>query len=142
MLHTVLLVSFLATFPSRSPSPAPHRLGSHPPADSVRPDDEVRLVALRHATEIRQCYETRGLKINPTLSGTLEIELVVLPTGRVDSAAVTASQLVGRGKEEVESCVVETVRNWRYARGPFETESIVYPFELVREVAVNDRRSS
>jgi len=123
MLHLVLLASLLG-------GPIPRAA-----ADSVRPDDEVRQVALRHSTEIRQCYESRGLKVNPELSGTLEVELIVLPTGRVDSASVSASELAGPGKEEVESCVVENVRNWRYERGPFAKESIVYPFQLMRERA-------
>jgi hypothetical protein len=118
MIHVVLLAALL---------------GATPAADSVRPDDEVRQVALRHATEIRQCYETHGLKVNPSLSGTLEVELIVLPTGRVDSASVSNSQLVGPGKHEVESCVVANVRNWRYERGPFAKESIIYPFQLVRD---------
>lgn len=122
MLHLVLLASLLG-------GPIPPRAA----ADSVRPDDEVRQVALRHSTEIRQCYESRGLKVNPELSGTLEVELIVLPTGRVDSASVSASELAGPGKQEVESCVVENVRNWRYERGPFAKESIVYPFQLTRD---------
>ena len=131
MVHAVLLASLL-------------RLAMPAPADSVRPDDDVRQVALRHATEIRQCYETHGLKVNPSLSGTIEVELIVLPTGRVDSATVSASQLVGPGKHEVESCVVANVRNWRYERGPFVKESIVYPFQFVREraAAVSTSRSS
>lgn len=132
MIHVVLLAALLGTGPA-----------SRPATDSVRPDDEVRRVALRHATEIRQCYETHGLKINPALSGTLEVELIVLPTGRVDSASVANSELVGPGKREVESCVVANVRNWRYERGPFAKESIVYPFQLVRdEGVVRTARSS
>jgi TonB family protein len=122
MLHVVLLATLLGG-PSLS----------RPAADSVRPDEEVRQVALRHATEIRECYESRGLKVNPALAGTVEVELIVLPTGRVDSASVSTSQLAGPGKHEVESCVVANVRNWRYERGPFAKESIVYPFQFVRD---------
>jgi hypothetical protein len=131
MLHAVLLASLL-------------HFAMPVKGDSVRPDGDVRQVALRHATEIRQCYETHGLKVNPSLSGTIEVELIVLPTGRVDSAAVSTSQLMGPGKQEVESCVVANVRNWRYERGPFAKESIVYPFQFVREraTAVSASRSS
>jgi len=123
MLHAVLLAALLSTPP-------------RPAADSVRSDDDVRMVALRHATEIRQCYESHGLKVNPSLGGTLEVELLVLPTGRVDSAAVSRSQLAGPGKQEVEACVVSAVRNWRFDRGNYVLESIVYPFQLRRDESV------
>ncbi len=103
------------------------------PADSVRPDADVREVALHHATEIQQCYETNGLRVNPSLSGTIEVEATVLPTGRVDSVVVSASNLRGAGRAEVESCITMVVRNWRYDRGPFGTEIVVYPFSLMRD---------
>jgi hypothetical protein len=124
MLHAVLLAALLSSAPVR------------PAADSVRSDEDVRLVALRHASEIRQCYESHGLKVNPSLGGTLEVELLVLPTGRVDSAAVSRSQLAGPGKHEVEACVVGAVRNWRFDRGNYALEAIVYPFQLRRDESV------
>lgn len=112
-------------------------------ADSLRPDSDVRLVALRHASEIRSCYETHGLRVNPGLGGRIEVELRVAPSGRVDSASVTASSLAGLGRAEVESCITASVKNWRFERGPFATEIIVYPFNLVRERgnAVNTSRT-
>ena len=104
--------------------------------DSLRPDVEVRLVALRHASEIQRCYETEGLRINPGLSGMIEIEVTVGPSGRVEDAEVSASGLSGMGRQEVESCITTSVRNWRFERGPYALETIVYPFNLVRERSV------
>lgn len=98
--------------------------------DSVRTDVDIRQVALHHAADVRGCYESQGLRRNPGLSGVVEIELRVLPTGVVDSARVSSSQLAGSGKLEVERCLVETARNWRFDRGPFGVETIVYPFTL------------
>lgn len=103
------------------------------PADSVRPDVDIREVALHHATEIQQCYEANGLRINPSLSGTVEVSAKVLPTGLVDSVAVSGSDLRGAGRREVEACITTAVRNWRYDRGPFGTEVVVYPFTLMRD---------
>lgn len=99
-------------------------------ADSERADRDIRQVALHHAAEVRQCYESQGLRRNPGLSGIVEVELRVLPTGVVDSARVSSSQLDGYGKLEVEECIVELARNWRFDRGPFGVETIVYPFTL------------
>ena len=104
--------------------------------DSVRPDVEVRLVALRHAAEIQHCYETEGLRINPALGGLIEVEVTVVPSGRVQEAAVSSSNLSGAGHQEVESCITSSVRNWRFEKGPFATETIVYPFNLVRDRGV------
>lgn len=114
------------------------------PADSVRPDSDVRMVALRHASEIKRCYETHGLKVNPGLGGTIEVEVTVLPSGRVGGASVTASSLAGLGRTEVEACITMSVKNWRFERGPFVTETIVYPFNLVRDrgSAINTSVSS
>ena len=115
------------------------RIASQPiPAqrtDSVRPDGDVRLVALRHSIEIQRCYETQGLRVNPALGGMIEVQVTVLPSGRVGDANVTASALSGLGREEVESCITTTVKNWRFEKGPFTTETIVYPFNLVRQPA-------
>ena len=150
MLNTLLLAVVLhaappspLSSPSLAPLPSAATLVSAQAsrADSVRADDEIRLVALRHAGEIQRCYETQGLRVNPSLAGLVEVELKVLPSGRVDSASVATSALAGPGREEVESCITMTVRNWRFERGPFVTEMIVYPFNLVRERAgvVNTR---
>lgn len=99
-------------------------------ADSERADRDIRQVALHHAAEVRRCYESQGLRRNPGLAGVVELELRVLPTGVVDSVRVSSSQLDGYGKLEVEACIVELARNWRFDRGPFGVETIVYPFTL------------
>src|SRR5215813_2800723 len=123
MLYTVAAVLALA---SHVGSPAPHR-------DSVRPDHDVRIVALRHSPEIRSCYESQGLKVNPALRGMIEVEVTVLPTGLVQNANVTTSELQGVGRTAVEACITTAMKNWRYEKGPFVVETIVYPFNLSRE---------
>jgi TonB family protein len=122
MLHTLVLSVALATRMSLMPQQP----------DSVRPDVEIRLVAVRHAAEIQRCYETEGLRVNPGLSGIIEVEVTVAPSGRVEDAEISASALSGAGRHEVESCVTSTVRNWRFEKGPYGLETIVYPFNLVR----------
>jgi outer membrane biosynthesis protein TonB len=123
MLHTLLVSLALAGNTTLA--------SQHP--DSLRPDTDVRMVALRHASEIQRCYESEGLRINPGLSGVIEVEVTVGPSGRVENAEVSASALSGAGRQEVESCITSSVRNWRFERGPFALETIVYPFNLVRD---------
>ena len=123
MLHTLILSIALASRMSVVPQQP----------DSLRPDMDVRLVALRHSGEIQRCYETEGLRVNPGLGGMIEVELTVAPSGRVQDAAISASALSGAGRQEVESCITSTVKNWRFEKGPFQIETIVYPFNLVRD---------
>ena len=99
-------------------------------ADSVRSDNDIREVVLRHAVAVRSCYETEGLRRNGALSGTLEVELRILPVGRVDSVVVVRSNLTGPGTREVTACITSVARNWRFERGPFGVEEIVLPFIL------------
>ena len=126
MLHTLLLSLALASRVSVTPQRP----------DSVRPDTDIRLVALRHAGEIQHCYETEGLRVNPGLRGMIEVEVTVGPSGRVEDALVSASALSGTGHQEVEACITTSVKNWRFEKGPFATETIVYPFNLVRDRGV------
>ena len=126
MLHTLFLSFALASRMALLPQQP----------DSLRPDTEVQLVALRHAAEIQRCYETEGLRVNPGLGGIIEVEVTVAPSGRVEGAAVSASALSGIGHQEVETCITTSVRNWRFEKGPFATETIVYPFNLVRNRGV------
>lgn len=108
-------------------------LASHPaadsiaPADSVRQEVEVRQTVLRHAPDVRRCYQDEGLRRNPELAGQIEVELTILPTGTVDSVNV-ATNLAGPGQHEVTVCVASRARNWRFERGPYAVETVVFPF--------------
>jgi outer membrane biosynthesis protein TonB len=96
-------------------------------ADSIRREVEVRATVLRHAPDVKRCYQDEGLRRNPALKGKIEVELTILPTGTVDSVNV-ATSLAGPGQHEVSSCVATRARNWRFDRGPYAVETIVFPF--------------
>ena len=106
------------------------------PGDSARADHDIRQSALRHARDIRHCYESEGLSRNPALAGTIDVELTILPTGVVSRVGVEASRLEGPGVAELSACVSVAVRNWRFLRGPFAVERVVFPFQLVPERAL------
>ena len=121
MLHALALVLLLDV----TPAPAA--------PDSVRADSEIRQTILRHARDVRGCYEREGLRRDPSLVGTLEVEVTVLPTGVVDSVAVNAMVMAGNGQREVASCIATVARHWRFERGPYAVETLVLPFALVPE---------
>lgn len=110
----------------------PARRDSTPAADSLRREVEVRATVLRHAPDVRRCYQDEGLRRNPELSGKLDLELTILPTGTVDSVNV-ATSFAGPGQREVTSCVALRARNWRFDRGPYAVETVVFPFVFTPE---------
>lgn len=109
--------------------------------DSVRADSDIRQSALRHSADIRRCYETEALSRNPSLSGTLDVEVTILPTGVVSKVGIPPTGLRGRGVAELSACVTTAVRNWRFERGPFGIERVILPFQLIPDVAVAHRAS-
>ena len=118
MPAALLLAVALAAAPAPTPAAT----------DSLRSDGEVRATVLRHAADVRRCYQDEGLRRNPALTGHIELELTILPTGRVDSVVVAATSLRGDGVKEVTACLANTARQWRFERGPFVIEQVVFPF--------------
>jgi len=100
--------------------------------DSLRREVEVRATVLRHAPDVRRCYQDEGLRRNPALSGKIDLELTILPTGTVDSVSV-ATNFAGPGEREVTTCVASRARNWRFDRGPYAVETVVFPFVFTPE---------
>src|SRR3954470_10567372 len=128
MLAPLALVLALAS--------APHR----PVADSVRSDRDVRLAALRHVADVKRCYEREGLSRDPRLTGTLDVSVTVLATGEVSEATVASHTMRGLGVREVAPCLTLAIRNWRFERGPYAVETIVFPFRFT-PIPVEERRT-
>jgi hypothetical protein len=99
-------------------------------ADSVRSDRDIRLAALRHVADVKRCYEHEGLARNPALSGTLDVTVTVLATGVVRDASIATHDMRGFGAREVANCLTTVIRNWRFDRGPYAVETIVFPFRF------------
>ena len=115
----------LPAAPAASARPAP----SVAAGDSVRADRVIRETVLRHARDARRCYEMEGLRRNPALMSTIELEVTILPTGIVEHA-VARPDAARSGASEVASCLAVVARNWRFERGPFDVEVIVFPFSF------------
>ena len=112
---------------------------ARPAADSVRADRDIRLAALRHVADVKRCYEREGLARNPGLTGTLNVTVTVLATGVVSDASTEMDDMRGFGAREVARCLTMAIRNWRFDRGPYAIETIVFPFRF-SPVVVENRR--
>lgn len=103
------------------------------PADTTeapRADVEVRQVVLRHTAAVRRCYEDEGLRRSSGLEGTVEIELTILPTGRVERTRVSSTTLAGPGAEQVVQCIASAAKHWRFERGAYELTVVLVPFRF------------
>ena len=129
---TVMTPAILITLALLGPAPVNADSVPLPVADSVRREVEVRETVLRHAPDVRRCYQDEGLRRNPELSGKIDLELTILPTGTVDSVNV-ATSFAGPGQHEVTTCVASRARNWRFDRGPYAVETVVFPFVFTPE---------
>ena len=107
------------------------------PADSIRTDADIRAAVLRHAPAVRKCYEIEGLGRNPSLTGSVEITVTILPTGVVSDVEVSTVGLRGIGETEVAKCLAGVARAWKFDRGPYIVETVVLPFDLVRHAPSN-----
>ena len=129
-----LVLSLAAALQGPSSLPAA-RLDSIVPrpvaaADSVRADRIIRETVLRHARDARRCYEMEGLRRNPMLRSTIELEVTILPTGIVEHAIAKPDGPTRSGASEVAACLATLARNWRFERGPFDVEIVVFPFSF------------
>lgn len=124
MTYTLALVLSLLSAPNGAPAL---------PTDSIRADAKIRATALRHAPDVRKCYETEGLARNPSLIGSVEITITILPTGAVSEVDVKPIGLKGTGAPEVARCLAANARTWKFDRGPYVVESVILPFKLSRD---------
>ncbi|TVR02207.1 MAG: TonB family protein [Deltaproteobacteria bacterium] len=87
----------------------------------------IQRVIREHRREIRACYEAE-LQRNENLRGRVAIEFVIAPDGSVASAQVAESSLNSR---EVENCVTNRMRRWRFPepRGGGIVR-VTYPFDF------------
>lgn len=86
----------------------------------------IQRVTRAHLDEIRLCYE-RELVNRPDLAGRVDVRLVISPTGPVQSASVTSSDL---GAPSVEACIVGAARRWSFPAPAGGIVIVDYPFVL------------
>lgn len=86
--------------------------------------------ALRGAIgRLRECYESR-LKQRPDLVGTLSLDLVVAPEGRVSEASVAR----GSARDgELDRCVLEVVRSIAFPSFQGDEVEVEIPLRLTSE---------
>jgi hypothetical protein len=87
----------------------------------------IRRVIQRHINEVRFCYEQQ-LNQRPDLQGRVSVQFVISPTGAVQMAAVSQSDM---GSPPVETCIAGAVQRWSFPAPEGGGIVVVnYPFVL------------
>ena len=96
-----------------------------PEVDSseVSPKALGRFIQSRKAS-IQACYE-KELKRYPTLKGRVMVRFNLKPNGRAGDVEVDESTL---GSEGVSSCIITTIRGWKFPFEPSDDVPVSYPF--------------
>ncbi|RKH05539.1 TonB family protein [Corallococcus sp. CA053C] len=96
-----------------------------PEVDSseVKPKDLARFIQ-RMKSSIQRCYE-KELKRDPTLKGRVMVRFNLKPDGRAGNIEVDESTL---GSEGVSSCIITTIRGWKFPFQPSDDVPVSYPF--------------
>lgn len=122
---------------SRLPAPSPQAPKPPGPAASavaptaIRPASELAEASRRYAPVVRRCYETEGLRRDPSLSATLEVAVVIDSTGLVQRVRVDSTGVQGLGLPEVAECVKRAARTWHFSSGSYALEEPALSYRLV-----------
>ena len=89
-------------------------------------EEQIRSVIQLHYRQVKNCLE-RQLKRDASLTGMLQVVARVQPDGSVQSAAVATPRFKG---SVLESCLVKTVRRWRFPAFSGEAYELTFPLLL------------
>jgi len=64
--------------------------------------------------QLQFCYQEQGLLLNPSLAGTIGVEVALAPNGSVASARITERTWSGAGVAETEGCILQRIRGWGF----------------------------
>ena len=85
-----------------------------------------------HESQMRFCYQERGLMVNPALAGSITVAMTVAANGAVSGATVTKRSWSGPGAAETEACIVRVVRGWRLPASGSTAGTYSFPFNFSR----------
>ena len=102
-----------------------------PASDSTRSANELRAASQRYANAVRGCYEREGLKADPSLAGTLDVSITIIPQGQVREVKVDTLDVRGVGMREVASCVSTLATQWHFSSGAYAVEETTFTFKLL-----------
>ena len=102
------------------------------PLTPSRNVDELGTYVRSRESQLRFCYQENGLKVNPNLAGSITVAIDIAGSGSVQGAQVTRRTWSGAGASESESCILRTIRGWRFPSSDRATGTYSFPFSFTR----------
>src|SRR5688572_7578781 len=115
--------------PGRVSAPTPINVDPLTPCRNV---DELGTYVRSRESQLRFCYQENGLKVNPNLAGSITVAIDIAGSGSVQGAQVTRRSWSGAGASESESCILRTIRGWRFPSSSRASGTYSFPFSFTR----------
>jgi hypothetical protein len=119
---------------SRSPVRiSPPRPIDAPSVSGVQRDvGELGTFVRSRESQLRFCYNEYGLKVNPSLAGSVSAAITLTPSGSVTGVNITNRTWSGAGATEAEQCIQQKVRDWRFPASEAGGGTFSFSFSFTR----------
>jgi hypothetical protein len=85
-----------------------------------------------HQSQLRFCYDEFGLKVNPSLAGSVTMSLTLTGAGAVTDAQITGRTWSGAGATETEQCILQRARGWKFSASPSGGGTYEFSFNFTK----------
>jgi hypothetical protein len=112
---------------------APPRPIDAPSVGGVRRDvGELGTFVRGRESQLRFCYNEFGLKVNPSLAGSVSASVTLTPTGGVTGVDITNRTWSGEGASDTERCIIDKIRGWRFPASEAGGGTYAFSFSFTR----------
>lgn len=119
-------------------SRAPVRISAPRPIDAPavrgpqRDVSELGTFVRSRESQLRFCYNEFGLKVNPSLAGSVSAAVTLTATGTVSEVDLTSRTWSGAGASETERCIEQKIRSWRFPASEAGGGTYSFSFSFTR----------
>lgn len=119
-------------------SRAPVRISAPRPIDvpsvggAQRDVGELGTFVRGRESQLRFCYNEFGLKVNPSLAGSVTAAITLSGTGSVSDVDVTNRTWSGAGASDTEQCITQKIRGWRFPASEAGGGTYSFSFSFTR----------
>jgi len=112
---------------------APPRPIDAPKVGGIQRDvSELGTFVRGRESQLRFCYNEFGLKVNPSLAGSVTASVNLTPTGAVSGVTVTNRTWSGAGAADTERCLAEKIRSWHFPASEAGDGTFSFSFSFTR----------
>ena len=112
---------------------APPRPIDAPSVGGVRRDvSELGTFVRGRESQLRFCYNEYGLKVNPSLAGSVSAAVTLTGAGAVTGVNVSSRTWSGAGASETEQCIDQKIRGWRFPASDAGGGTYSFSFSFTR----------